>query len=285
MCYILFLCLSFGPVSCKRNGLTSGPQLTSGGIDTGPETDPVIPAPTKAPVGSLTVNEVMLQNTKTHEDEEGDFPPWIEIYNSSEENLDLFEVPLTDELIKPNKWLIPDVPEARNVPPGGFLVIFLDEKNEGLHANFSIPVEGEFTLVVNKDNSKAFNYDASRIGPDEAAGRLPDGNSQIFVVSEATPGEANIGPAEDRFVRGDGTGNGIVTAADMILITRIVAGEEDPPLCQDRLDANDDGEVTEEDALLIGNELFGGDDVVNLPPPYPDAGLDPTPDELTCPRK
>ena len=50
------------------------------------------------------------------------------------------------------------------------------------------------------------------------------------------------------------------------------------PVCADAADANDDGTVDVADAITILAYLFAG--AADLPPPFPDPGLDPTEDDL-----
>lgn len=77
------------------------------------------------------------------------------------------------------------------------------------------------------------------------------------------------------FIRGDIDGNGIVDINDFDLCE---AGG--PFSCDDAADVNDDGTVDSLDCEYLSNYLnFGGPPP---PAPFPDYGLDPTPDELTC---
>ncbi len=81
------------------------------------------------------------------------------------------------------------------------------------------------------------------------------------------------------FVRGDVDGNGIVEVADFDLCDSLhQAGL--PFSCDDAADVNDDGVLDSLDCEYLSNYLdFGG------PPPsapFPDYGLDPTPDQLAC---
>ena len=52
------------------------------------------------------------------------------------------------------------------------------------------------------------------------------------------------------------------------------------PTCDDAADANDDGLKNIADAIFILQNLFNNGR--NPPPPFPDCGLDDTPDNLGC---
>jgi hypothetical protein len=66
----------------------------------------------------------------------------------------------------------------------------------------------------------------------------------------------------------------------MTTILRVLFSAEPMPSCEDRLDADDSGEINVSDAQYVGNALFR--DGPTFPPPYPQPGTDPTPDSLAC---
>ena len=83
------------------------------------------------------------------------------------------------------------------------------------------------------------------------------------------------------FVRGDADADGKLAINDAILIlSKLFAGGE-VPACLDRADVNDDGAVNIADTVRLLGYLFGGS--APPPPPFPEPGCDPTPDELECP--
>ncbi|MBI4586381.1 MAG: hypothetical protein HY717_20420 [Planctomycetes bacterium] len=82
-----------------------------------------------------------------------------------------------------------------------------------------------------------------------------------------------------RFVRGDADDNGVVDLTDGIFtLSYLFLGERKPP-CMAAADATDNGEVDIADPILTLTFLFLGG--VEIPPPHPLAGPDPTPD-LGC---
>ncbi len=82
------------------------------------------------------------------------------------------------------------------------------------------------------------------------------------------------------FIRGDANMDGKVDISDAIatLGYLFLGGLE--RICLDAADANDDGEVNISDPIYLLEHLFLGGKPP--PPPYPEAGLDPTADELDC---
>ncbi len=81
------------------------------------------------------------------------------------------------------------------------------------------------------------------------------------------------------FIRGDADLDGTLSLNDAVRTLRhlFVSG---PMQCQKAADVNDDGQLNVSDPIALLLFLFGGQE----PPaaPYPSAGDDPTPDELTC---
>ncbi len=86
------------------------------------------------------------------------------------------------------------------------------------------------------------------------------------------------------FIRGDvasDCGDGQITMADGLLILNYFF-EGAPLCCLDAGDVDDSGVITLGDGLRLLNYFFSGDTTLAPEPPFPDCGLDPTPDSLDC---
>jgi hypothetical protein len=83
-----------------------------------------------------------------------------------------------------------------------------------------------------------------------------------------------------RFTRGDANGDQEHDLSDAIhqLAALFQGGPEGP--CRDAADANDDGVLDISDPIRLLNYLF--QDSEPLRAPFPEPGLDPTPDLLGC---
>ena len=97
--------------------------------------------------GDLIITEVMVKNHAVVQDQEGDFPDWIELYNNSGEDLDLTGWSLTDRqgkdgLVFPSYLL----------PADSYFVAFASGKDRpaDLHAPFSLSV-GEDLYLKNPE--------------------------------------------------------------------------------------------------------------------------------------
>lgn len=93
----------------------------------------------------ITINEGSNRNYQAIEDENGDFPDWIELYNSGSDTLSLLNYSLTDNLANPVKWVFP----ALTINPQEYKVVFCSGKNRKPVTGFE-PVlnTGSFTATT-----------------------------------------------------------------------------------------------------------------------------------------
>ncbi len=95
-----------------------------------------------------------------------------------------------------------------------------------------------------------------------------------------SPGTTCIISAPFTFLRCDSDGDGSLTIADAIRKLDYLFSQV-PLSCLDAGDCNDSGTINIADPVMLLQHLF----VTGAPPPepFPDAGVDPTPDALECP--
>ncbi|MBI2448933.1 right-handed parallel beta-helix repeat-containing protein [Candidatus Pacearchaeota archaeon] len=88
---------------------------------------------------------------------------------------------------------------------------------------------------------------------------------------------------QPQFIRGDSNNDGAIDISDAIVTLGFLFTSEGNVTCKDAADANDDGDLDISDPINILGFLFLGDPS-SLPQPYPDIGIDPTPEtpELGC---
>lgn len=149
----------------------------------------------------IWLNEVMPSNVSFVADNEGDFDPWIELYNSDTQSVDLGVggYYLTDDYSDLTRWAFAG---GNTVEADSHVLVWADgEPGETTgthwHASFELnSVSGSVALVRMQDGSPVvvdyLNY--SGIPADNSYGSYPDADSsgrQIFHVP--TPGTANNG--------------------------------------------------------------------------------------------
>ena len=106
----------------------------------------------------------------------------------------------------------------------------------------------------------------------------------VEVGGQVTPGalDGSITVGDVVFIRGDVDFDGLFNGlTDALYLLNYGFLRGDPPPCLDAADADDSGDVNAlTDSLVILAHQFSGGPPP--PPPYPDPGVDPTPDPLGC---
>jgi len=148
--------------------------------------------------GQLTLNEIAASNITITEDPDfGDDGDWIEIYNAGQEAVDLYHYYLTDKLDNPEKW---QFQEHVNIAPKGFLLVWADGRNTGVHTGFSLSKDGEQLGLFSPSGTL---LDSISFGPqmaDVSFGRSSDGAGSWSYFTEPTPGLSNTSTAYPGFV-------------------------------------------------------------------------------------
>ncbi len=144
---------------------------------------------------NLFINEFMVSNVLSHENANGDYEDWIEIYNSGDSPVDLAGYYMTDDLQAATYWQIPTgQPAKTTVPANGFLVFCADNKPElgADHLGFKLDKDSEQIFLLNADGVTIIDgisyQDQFR---DISYARYPDGSGSWYYQTEITPAEAN----------------------------------------------------------------------------------------------
>lgn len=100
--------------------------------------------------GDIRLNEVMASNTSFIADESGEFEDWIELYNTTDQDISCYGLYLSDNPDNKLKWEFTDT----IIKSKSFLVVWADEdgKDPGLHANFKLSKSGEQVGLYTSDS-------------------------------------------------------------------------------------------------------------------------------------
>ncbi len=89
-------------------------------------------------VGKVRINELLMNNTFSAIDEDGERSAWVEIYNTTDGAVDLGDYALSDNGNRLLKWRLP----SRQLEAGGYALIFLSGKDRAgdgeLHTSFRL---------------------------------------------------------------------------------------------------------------------------------------------------
>ena len=94
---------------------------------------------------AVILSEVMSSNKGAVPDEYGEFSDWIELYNRSDQDVNISGYGLSDDLLNGAKWTFP---AGTVLPPHGYLIVFCggEAARTGAHASFKIGATDEILL-------------------------------------------------------------------------------------------------------------------------------------------
>ena len=142
---------------------------------------------------TLVINEFMAKNDSFIQDPCGNYDDWIEIYNFGGTAIDVGGMYLTDNLLSPTKWQVPDDnPSETIIAAGGYLLIWADGQTEQgtLHASFAIKASEDIGLFETDGSTKIDSIaDFPAQDADNSYGRFPNGSDtwQVFIHDSNTP--------------------------------------------------------------------------------------------------
>ncbi len=137
----------------------------------------------------ILINEFLASNQAANRDSEsGQFSDWIELYNTTPGVVDLSGYYVTDDLDEPKKWRIPD---GTLIPGAGFLLLWADGQNTGLHTDFKLDKAGEQLGLHTPDGVPVDTLNFGAQQDDMSYGRLGDDANQWSFFSPPSPGSVN----------------------------------------------------------------------------------------------
>ena len=150
-----------------------------------------------AGTGDVVINEIMASNTTGPQDESGEYEDWIEIYNRSENQVDLSGAYISDNIDDLQKF---EIPAGTILEPKSYLIIWADEDQlQGdLHTNFKLASGGEWIGLSSSQgdilDSVRFNEQTENL----SLSRIPNGTGP-FIIKTYTFGQNNETTATNDF--------------------------------------------------------------------------------------
>ncbi|HNQ37542.1 MAG TPA: lamin tail domain-containing protein, partial [Prolixibacteraceae bacterium] len=127
----------------------------------------------------LRINEILVYNDSNYVDDFGKHSPWIEIFNSAYNSVDIGGLYLTDDLSNPTKYPIAKGQSMTRIPKRSYLVFWADNQpTHGiLHLNFTL--EPGKTIALFDANGRTLIDSLTiplNIARDVSYGRMDDGS-------------------------------------------------------------------------------------------------------------
>ncbi len=168
----------------------------------------------------LRINEILVYNDSNYVDDFGKHSPWIEIFNSAYNTVDIGGLYLTDDMSNPTKYPIAKGQTMTKIPKRSYIVFWADNKpTHGiLHTNFIL--EPGKTLALFDGNGRTLIDSLTipyNIMRDVSFGRVDDGGPTWANLPKTTPNSNNntapVISSGDQFAKFDPTGGGMAFIA------------------------------------------------------------------------
>ena len=143
----------------------------------------------------VRINEVSASNS-VYVNEYFKHNDWVELYNTTDQPIDVEGMYLSDNLKKPQKYQITkgNTSIKTIIPAHGYLVIWCDKLDplSQLHASFKLDADGGDVLLTAADESWNDHLVYTTMKGDETVGRYPDGSANVIKMNLPTIAKSNI---------------------------------------------------------------------------------------------
>jgi hypothetical protein len=121
---------------------------------------------------------------------------WVELYNTTEQPIDVEGMYLSDNASKPTKYQITkgSTKAQTIIPAKGHLLIWCDKRettDNGLHASFKIDGDGGQLVLTAADKSWTDTFIYGAHDATTTIGRYPDGAAEVYAMNVATIAKSN----------------------------------------------------------------------------------------------
>ena len=171
--------------------------------------------PDSESASGIIINEVMTSNKGIYVDDDGNSSDWVELYNPTDQTVDLSRLTLTDDETDPTKWVFPDL----ELQAHGYIIVFLtgdnnsDISNGILHCTFKLSAQGETLLLYNVSGSKVDSVEIPVLPENVSYGLL---NGQWQQMGYVTPGYENSEAGYAAFKQGMTVEDAPLVVAEMM---------------------------------------------------------------------
>ena len=176
----------------------------------------------------LRINEVLQKNDSSYQDDFGKHSPWIEIFNSAYNAVNIGGCYLTNDMNNPQKYKIPKGDPLTVIPTRSYLVFWADKKptHGTLHLNFDLDETNFIALFDQSGKTLIDSVTFDKTKGDVTFGRKIDGDLPWVVLEKTTPSSSNIIEeqitAAEKFRQVDPLGVGMTAIAMAVVFTALI---------------------------------------------------------------
>ncbi len=130
-------------------------------------------------IGDVSVSEILLNNSFSIIDEDGERSPWVELHNTSVSTVNLSDYALSDDSNKLLRWRLPDI----DLAPDAYVIVYLSGKDKSeneLHANFKLGSDETQLFLTNLASCAVQTVDLPAQSKDNIAYGLSADGTWLF---------------------------------------------------------------------------------------------------------
>ncbi len=142
-----------------------------------------------AVAAQVVLNELLASNVQGISDP--DFrqkSDWVEVRNLNGFPVNVGGFFLSDDRKMTQKWAIP---ENTFIPSNGYLLLWADDQNVGVHTNFKLSADGEYLGLYDRAGLVLDSLSFPKQSSDISWGRSPDGRGGWTYLAPTSPGISN----------------------------------------------------------------------------------------------
>ena len=172
----------------------------------------------------IRINEVSANNS-IYVNEYAKRDDWIELYNTTDEDIDIAGMYLSDNADKPAKYQITGSENIPTVIPAHSTLVIWASKREQisqLHVPFKLENKDAGAVVIQAADGSwadALCYNAQ--GDKQTYGRYPDGGNNTYLMNIPTIGKSNVLSTYDSFTLTDLNGENIRNEQEQEIIDKV----------------------------------------------------------------
>ena len=149
--------------------------------------------------GSVVINEIMADPITGIRDDDDELCDWVELYNTTDRDVSLAGLGLSDNESKPLKWRFPD---NAVIPAKGYYLVLctgkdrMDRIKNAPHTNFKISAERETIILTDSQGHVIDRVMIDNLPLDCSWGRNESGQMQVFTTATPTLPNNETGAAQ-----------------------------------------------------------------------------------------